>query len=168
MGSRVVSHVFAARGRGSKAVLLPSSANRESTAARRYEQGFRSLFELHPDGIFLLDRSARLVMINGAAEQISGYTVSELARISLASFVAPESVPLVLGWFERALQGAPQAGEIVVYHKDGHPIDLAITLVPMEIDGAVEGVYGIAQDISVRRRIEQERTELLERAIAAE
>jgi PAS domain S-box-containing protein len=65
--------------------------------------------------------------------------------------------------FRRAAAGEPQTYETAIVHKDGHRVDLQVTNLPIVVEGKVVGVYGIAKDITERKRAEQERTEALVR-----
>ncbi len=47
-----------------------------------------------------------------------------------------------------------QHEDIAILHKSGRRVEINITKVPIVVDGAVVGVYGIAKDITARRRAE--------------
>jgi PAS domain S-box-containing protein len=141
------------------------------------EVGYRSLFEHNPDAIFTLSLVPRLQLTsaNPAAERISGYSADELRSITARQLIAPDDFDRTAQHFVRAVSGQPSTDEIAILRKDGRPVDVSFTLVPVLQDGVVTGVYGIGRDISERRRAERERDELLakeqaarERAVAAE
>ena len=67
--------------------------------------------------------------------------------------------------FERALGREPQQLEAAVIHADGHLVELAVTGLPVVVDGAVVGVYGIAEDITEAKRV---RRELVRHRVEAE
>jgi PAS domain S-box-containing protein len=132
------------------------------------EQRYRSLFEHHPDAIFILSTAPRLVSANAAAERISGYSLDELTRLDFADLVEPDGLAVVRRLFRRVLVGEAQSGQVAIRARDGRRIELRLTLVPMFVDGRVQGIYGIAHDVTERNRIRSERAELLGRTQAAE
>lgn len=139
------------------------------------EQRYRSLFDYNPDAIFSLDREAHFSSVNPAAERISGYSLQELLQLRPDKLIVPEQLERTLRDFRQALAGTPSSDEVTIFHKGGHRIELELTLVPMRVEGEVAGVYGIAKDITRRRRAEADLAELLvreqearSRAVAAE
>jgi len=133
-------------------------------SARRY----RSLFVHNPDAVFSVDRTPRFTSANPAAEQISGYSLAELLDLTPGRLLAPDDAARTMQHFQRALTGEPCVDTISIVHKDGHHVVLNLTLVPIQVGEQTTGVYGIAQDITARRRTEAERDTLLARATAAE
>lgn len=125
------------------------------------EQRHRSLFEHNPDPVFSLDRQPRFTSANPAAQRISGYSLAELLDLPPPTLIVPEDIERTLVRYSRALEGAPSSDEIAITARDGHRVELALTLVPILVAGEIIGVYGMAKDITERRRVETERAELL-------
>lgn len=123
-----------------------------ASAGESPEQGYCSLFEHHPDGIFKVDREGCFLSVNAAAERISGYSLEEFAGRPFAPLVAPDQVALTLACFHRVLQGVPQRFETALIHRNGHRVELRITAVPEIRSGEVVGVYGIAHDFTEQKR----------------
>ena len=118
------------------------------------EQRYRSLFEQNPDAVFTFDREGCFVAANPACERISGYTMAELLRVPFLQMIAPEDQARVETAFQRTLAGQPQADDFTFLHKDGRRLTLHVTKMPIFVEGAVVGVFGIAQDVTERRRME--------------
>jgi len=57
-----------------------------------------------------------------------------------------------MAFFRAALRGQPQQFESVVVHKNGEWLDVWTTQIPIVVDGKVVGVFGIARDITDRRK----------------
>jgi PAS domain S-box-containing protein len=53
---------------------------------------------------------------------------------------------------EAALRGEPQRFESVIVHKDGHRLDVLTVQTPIVVGGQISGVFGIAQDVTERRK----------------
>ena len=96
------------------------SAERHATEElTRSESRYRHLFEAASDAIMTFDALGRFTTVNGAAEQISGYTHEELIGKFFGPLLAVEAVPRALIEFRRALSGAAGQFETTMLHKDG-------------------------------------------------
>jgi len=127
---------------------------------------YRSLFDNHPSSVFALDREGVYLEANAASERLAGYSAEDLNRMSFADVVLPEDLPVTMAAFQAALGGTSQQLEVRVRHSDGHVVDVALIGVPIVTDpetGEVVGVYGIAEDVTERKRL----TRTLADALAA-
>jgi diguanylate cyclase (GGDEF)-like protein/PAS domain S-box-containing protein len=120
------------------------------------EQRFRSLFEHNTDAVFAFDLAGRFTSVNPATERISGYSAAELEELSFTAIVHPDHLRAAVGHFERAAAGESEDYETVVLGSDGEPIELAVTNTPILVDGEIVGVFGVAKDVTVRRRLERQ------------
>lgn len=120
------------------------------------EQVYRSLFEQNPDGVYSLDLHGNFLSVNDRVAQMSGYSRDELMRMSFVPFVPPEDLARVGALFERALGGESISYETSAKHKDGHPVPIAVSNMPILVEGTITGVYGIAKDLTERHRAEEE------------
>jgi diguanylate cyclase (GGDEF)-like protein/PAS domain S-box-containing protein len=117
-------------------------------------QRYRSLYEHHPDAVFSFDTQGLFTSCNEASTHISGYTMAELLYHPFAPMIVPEDMDRVLRHFRRVLDGEPQNYECRIQRKDTRIIDIYVTNLPIVVDGAIVGVYGIAQDISEHKEHE--------------
>ncbi len=120
------------------------------------EARYRSLFEHNPVAVYSLDRQGRFTSANAAAMRLTGYSEEEALTMSMADVVAPDYMDTMRTHFEDSLRGESQSYEAAIQTKDGKRIDVHITGTPIVIGGDIVGVYGIAEDISVRKRMEEE------------
>ena len=118
------------------------------------EQRYRSLFEQNVDAVFSFDRAGRFVETNAACETVSGYSADELRHASFLPLVVPEDRERTLALMAQALRGEAQHEEIAIRHKSGRRVELTIAKIPIFVDGAVVGVYGIAKDVTARKQAE--------------
>ncbi|BDI34417.1 hypothetical protein CCAX7_64680 [Capsulimonas corticalis] len=118
-------------------------------------QRFKSLFDYHPDAIFSLDLNGKFLSANHSCELLTGYHVSELLEMSCAELIAPDDLARTLSHLAAAAEGPPQHYEVSIVHKVGVRVAIYVTNVPLVVNGAVIGVYGIAEDISDRKATEQ-------------
>jgi len=160
-GTTYFSLVYVARAMAGEMVRLYSQALerlREREQARRdlaeSEQRYKSLFEHNPDAVYRLDLDGTLLSANPAIKALTGYALEELRELPMRALVAPEDYERALEHFQRAARGEPQSFELALQHKHGRLVDVAITTVPVVVDGRIEGVYGIAKDVTGRTALE--------------
>ncbi|HEU4628620.1 MAG TPA: PAS domain S-box protein, partial [Gemmatimonadaceae bacterium] len=118
------------------------------------EERYRSLFDHHPDAVFLFDARGRFVTANPACEAISGYRPSELLGRQFEPIVVPECRLLARDHFRAALAGEAQSYELAIVHQSGRRVEVGVTNIPVIIAGRVVGVFGIARDLTVQRNLE--------------
>ncbi|HEY0996103.1 MAG TPA: PAS domain S-box protein [Gemmatimonadaceae bacterium] len=126
-------------------------------AARRLherEQHFQSLFENNPDAVFLVGTDGRFQQLNPAAHGVIGWQPEELAGREFQPLIWPDDLPVAIANFGRAVHGEARRYEISLRHRDGRRVPAAITLVPIFVQGAVVGVFGIAKDLTGQRDLE--------------
>ena len=120
------------------------------------EQRFKSLFEHHPDGIFIRDLSGKFISANRALENILGYTAEELLETAVTSLVLPEHADDVSHYFDEAKKGAPQKFKTRVRNKSGDIIELEAAYLPWMVNGQIIGVHGIARDVTQARMYQRQ------------
>jgi PAS domain S-box-containing protein len=121
---------------------------------RGSEQRYRSLFDHHPDAIYSFDADGRFVSANAACEGLTGYRLDELIGASFLPLVVPEDRHRAIEQFRLAMAGRATSYEESIIHKSGRRVDIAITKLPIVVDGTVIGIYGIAKDLTARRELE--------------
>lgn len=100
---------------------------REANATlTRSESRYRHLFEAASDAIMTFDALGRFTTVNGAAEQISGFTREELIGRFFGPLLAIESLPRALLEFRRALSGGAGQFETTMLHKNGERRHLTV------------------------------------------
>lgn len=117
------------------------------------EERYRSLFEHHPHPVFLLDLDGRFVEVNPACALISGRCVDDLLGTAFADLLEPGDVERARDAFAKALHEALPRVELALRHVDGRLRDVAVSGIPWSADGEVRGVYGVAEDVTERKRV---------------
>ncbi|HET7435329.1 MAG TPA: PAS domain S-box protein, partial [Thermoanaerobaculia bacterium] len=127
-------------------------------ALRDSEQQYRSLVELAKDAIFKMDLEGRFTMVNDAATVLTGWSKEELIGRKYVELMHPEDRERASIVFGGALLGGESvASEYRFLMKSGEWLDIESTGAPDIRDGKVIGLFGIARDLTDRRKTERER-----------
>ncbi|MCP8967901.1 EAL domain-containing protein [Ectobacillus ponti] len=124
------------------------------------EQRFKSLFEHHPDPIYVIDLTGMLVQTNQAGTTLLGYEGSHFLGIPYEYFIYEEDLHKAHEMFELAVQGQAITRELRGKHKIGHIYHLSVTAVPILLQEQLEGIYFMVKDIT-SLKMQQERVQYL-------
>jgi len=131
---------------------------------RKTEDRFRTLLELAPDAILIVDREGSIMFANGQAVNWFGYRLDELLGRSVDVLV-PDAFRGEHQQLREGYHGSPRprpmgAGlDLHVRRKDGYELPVEISLSPMETDDGLL-VTAIIRDVSERREAERHIREL--------
>jgi PAS domain S-box-containing protein len=142
-------------------VLLSSLINISARKEVEHALGVRSaVIENSPDLIALATPEGQLTYGNPAALTVTGYTVAELTALHLTD-LQPE---LEADALATARTTGNWIGETTVMHKDGHqiPVTQVITAIK-DASGQLQYLATTARDISLRRALQQQIQDSLER-----
>ncbi|MBI2246273.1 MAG: PAS domain S-box protein [Nocardioides sp.] len=137
---------------GDEADALRSAERALAETGERY----RSLFDYHPHPVFSLDLGGRFVAANPASEQLAGYSARELSEMEFSGVLVPEDVERAGLAFLAVLAREPQVIDVGISHRDGRLIEVTVTAVPIVVADEVVGVYGIAEDVTERNRLQRD------------
>ncbi len=130
----------------------------ESEAAlRASEAGLRHLVEQAPDGIFVADLQGRYTWVNAAGCALSGYSREELMGMSIVDLIPSERGRLRFLDETRPPHSRSFRTEWTWIRRNGEPL-------PVEVSSKIlpDGRWqAFVRDISVRKRVEQERESAL-------
>ena len=146
--------------------------NERGRDLERSEQRFRSLFYQSPDAVFALDSHGRYRKLNKSAQEILGVMEGAVLDVPVWEVINAESslgseqqASLEL-LFRNALAGHSGTAQLAHQREDSATAHFEMTLMPIVVDGRVEGVYGIARNIS-RRVATEEQLRILYRGLEA-
>jgi PAS domain S-box-containing protein len=130
------------------------------SARKRAEVRFRAAVESAPNGMVMIDRGGKIILVNREVERLFGYAREDLLGQPIERLVPQrlrERHPgLRTAFFEHPQTRAMGAGrDLFGVRKDGVEFAVEIGLNPIETD---EGVFVLASvvDISARKRAEEE------------
>lgn len=105
------------------------------------------------DAIICTNTHGLITYWNKGAEQLYGWSSTELLGHPLTDRLPTEGHPVFEPLLRGALEGKTLAGEFEDYRKDGSRVWIDAQFYPMRDDqGHVTGLMGVARDISARRR----------------
>ncbi len=118
------------------------------------EEGFRTLFDLAADAMFILDTDGFIKEANHIAYQRLGYTKAEMLGKHIGSFILPEFAAMLDNRFAKV-----QEQEFLIYESaqvrmDGSILPVEICSRVVELDGQT-AIFSIVRNISERKRIEK-------------
>jgi hypothetical protein len=133
--------------------LTPLHRSRAALAAS--EARYRAMIESAHEGIGVLDGEQRVTFANARFAEMVGYSVDELAGLSLAALTFPEDEMDVVGMMERRQQGITEQDEMRFRRKDGSAIWTMKATAPLfDEAGTFAGSLAFFSDLTDRRRSE--------------
>jgi len=136
-------------------------ADREEKARAqiRAERRFRELLEAAPDAILEVDAAGRIVLVNAAAEKLSGYSRAELLGQPMEILTPEELRERHAGhrtayWAHPAVRSMGSGLDLHLRCKDGGRVPVEISLSPVNYEGEMR-VTAIIRDITERQRAER-------------
>lgn len=135
------------------AAIFRSEADRELEAGREF---ILNIMTNLGQGVAVVDGKGRLVYVNPAYAQMIGLPREKVEGRQYAEFTPPDDHTYAPG------QPAPIGSYITrLYTVEGQSIEVLVTSVQRVIDGKPDGAYCVVADITERRRMEEQRFELL-------
>ena len=141
------------------AAYAASSAHRQALLRRASVDlidRFNAFFTNHPFAVYSLDPQWRLVHANKKFAQELGVSRAGLAGRSAGEFVSDENRAMALARFTEALAGEAVAYNNVIVDKSGRRSDVSVVLIPIATHGKTTHVLGFAENITERKRAEEE------------
>lgn len=124
----------------------------------RLEQS-EAFFHHQTDAIFVFDAAGTIIYFNEHLPEILGYSEHTLYE-HFSVFNPPDQMEAVSQFFQRALQGETVHYTARGLHADQHLVTLKITNMPIEQEGHVIGVYGVARDVTREKQLEEDVSEI--------
>ncbi len=122
----------------------------------RQEKHLYSIIEHNDDLVFELDLQGKFKSINNKAVKVIGYKEEELVGQRFDPLIVEFDLDKAVNNFNQALSDKNMEYEIWVYHHTGKKILLHVKNIPIVVDGVLEGIYGIAKDITQEKAMENE------------
>ncbi|WP_167468607.1 sensor histidine kinase [Idiomarina ramblicola] len=127
---------------------LTTQRDKALEGLHRSEQHYRSLFDHNPNAAFSLDLSGRFTDLNKSGETFLERKKDKVIGQHYENVLVSNELPRVALFFDKALKGEPMHYETIIQRHSGERLNLSVSNIPMQEDGKVVGVFGIAQDIT--------------------
>jgi PAS domain S-box-containing protein len=138
----------------------------ESNAELGENLVWRACIEEVGDLIFTVDAAGKIAFVNRAVSETTGYAAEELLGKSPLDFIPPENHPLIETSLRKLLNGeSVDRVEVEVLSKDGRRIVLNVRGRALYDKGRIVGSLQIAQDITERKKAEEEAPRESEEAV---
>lgn len=127
-------------------------------ALRESETRYRTLFETSPHGIVLMDLQLNITMANQRGLRLFGFnSPEEVLASNGVDFIAPEDQPLVLALIQEMFEtGESRTADVRLLKKDGTRVSCLVTASFIrDAAGELQGIIGVAQDITDLKRAEE-------------
>ncbi len=159
--------------RAVEAHQLAVDRKRAEEALRESEERYRRLVETAPEVIYSLSAGDGMIAsLNPAFERITGWSRAEWLGKPFESLVHPDDLTLAMETFQQVLRGeTPPSYELRILSKSGEYLIGEFKSVPNIEKGEVIGEFGIARDITERKRAEEalkESKELFEKTFISQ
>ena len=126
-------------------------------------ENFKLAVESATDGIIMVDTSMRIVYVNPAWEQMTGYTLAEVRgknpNISKSGHTLTETYDEL---WDTVQSGSPYTTEdILNVTKDGRNYPVQLSIYPVKKNKEIAYFVGIERDITERKQIDTAKTEFV-------
>ena len=136
---------------------LFEEANIELNKRKKSEERFRMIAETSLDYIFQIDGDGKAIYSSPAIEQILGFTPIEIKNKEFTTIILPSEIERAKAFFNKLIMGEKiQNLEINFLHKNDKTVPLEVNIVPIIDNNNFEGLFGIARDITKRKKVETE------------
>jgi PAS domain S-box-containing protein len=124
---------------------------------RASEERYRTLFQNAHDAIWVHDINGNIISANVATARLTGYSVEELCRMNVKSFLSEGSLHLAKEIRNRLLnkRAASQPYEQKLITKEGVEAILKLTTDVVEVNGEAVGFQHIARDVTEEKRMQE-------------
>lgn len=121
------------------------------------EERYRGLFENSSDAIFICSTTARIISINQACEELTGYAVKEIADTSIYDLFPLDSRERVRQLFSETFRPTPRVGveEIQLLKKNGMKAYVELRISPLLRVNTIIGMQVIAEDVTEEKQLRQ-------------
>ena len=131
---------------------------RTETALRESEARLRTIIEIEPECVKLVDRQGRLVDMNPAGlAMVEADSIDMVRGLQIIDVIAPEHRAAFMDLHRRVFEGESGALEFEIIGLKGRRRWLSTHAVPLrDGSGAVQALLGITRDVTETRRAEEQ------------
>ncbi|MBT2583865.1 PAS domain S-box protein [Planococcus sp. ISL-109] len=122
-----------------------------------------SLVEHNASAVFEVDQQRKIIRVNKAAIEVTGFSEEQLLGQSFLSLVADSSLEQALSYVDQAFTGVSGEFETSIYTEDHQLAIFQVSTIPIIIEETVTGIYAIAKTITEQKKTERRLRENVQR-----
>lgn len=120
----------------------------QAVKLRDKEQRYRSLVDHSVDAIFTVDLKGRFLNMNDTGVEWSGLSLSEWQGMGWENLFQEEAVDSTIGYFRQVVTEKRALNFNTAITAKDMPLHLNVTLIPLYLNEELDGVLGIARNIT--------------------
>jgi PAS domain S-box-containing protein len=128
------------------------------------EKRFRTMFELSPAGIILIDEKGLIIEVNSSFCETLGYSREELLSNNIRLFASEDKEGRIEENIAEILSGKTLKHEVTNFTKDGTTCEIALYETMIILPDGKPGILSVSNDITEKKR-SQEKMRTLSRAL---
>ncbi|MFC2027255.1 ATP-binding protein [Chloroflexota bacterium] len=158
---QLISELVKLRGRVSQLEVLETERKLAEDALRESEERFRGVAERNFDMIYELDLEGRITYLSSAGEMLAGGKPEEILGTFFHDHLPESEKPKGIDALTTVSKGqSMHSYQLDIIRNDGSVVSFEFNSSPILKDGGVVGVYGVARDITERKRAEEKEREV--------
>ncbi|MHB8412953.1 MAG: PAS domain S-box protein [Candidatus Acidiferrales bacterium] len=116
-----------------------------------------AIVDNNPLASVVMDSSNRVQFCNAAFERIFGYRLAEIAGRDIDDFIAaPEFIREAADFSRRTLAGESIQAATCRQRVDGTLVDVEVHAAPLMLQGKLEGIFAVYEEITERKRADEQ------------
>jgi PAS domain S-box-containing protein len=123
---------------------------------------YKSLFENNPDAAYSLSMDGNILTGNSGLIKLLEIDPEQLSDLHFSKFFPPEELERIGGYFQNLLKGIPNEFRSRIITANGTVKTVDNRTIPVMLNGEVISIFGIARDITLNLKKEEERKLVLE------
>jgi PAS domain S-box-containing protein len=131
---------------------------------RESENRFRTIFELSPAGMILIDKKGTIIEVNTSFCEILGYSRKEIIGENIRLFASPETDNEIENNISAILSGKTIIHEVKNIRKDGTFCLVELYETKINLPNGTPGILSVSNDITEKKRSQMELIDAKEKA----
>lgn len=119
------------------------------------ETRYNSLVTHNPDGVILVDLNGFITNINPSMAKLTGYSLEEAIGVRFWEIIDQDFKEVTSAAFEKTKEGASEQFETTIIDKKDNKRILKITTIPHFENNQIQGIIGIAKDITEKKKTDE-------------